>query len=202
MKKAIVHTWSDKCGITTFGAIRVGFLKRHHFSLLLIQKKYWQEKALNSNKYFRQDRFYLFCALRMQKYQFSKSEWIFFTWAFQFSLIAKFRALLTSDDVISVLICISSVKVYFEVWFVVLWFTVHKIMTIFLSPTPKLSSCLSSERRTLWRHFWSYCRVTKSLASLFCYATWFSSCMWRETSRTFFAHEDPLSHWTIAANWT
>jgi len=90
--------------------------------------------------------------------------------------------LLTSDDVISVLICISSVKFYrvfqykhFEVWLVVLCFTVLKIMTISLSPTPKLSSGLSSERRTLWRHFWSYCRVTKGLPSLFCYATWSSS---------------------------
>ena len=53
------------------------------------------------------------------------------------------------------------------------------------SPTPKLSSCLSSERRTLWRHFWSYCRVTKSLPSLFRYATRSSSWNWRKTSRTF-----------------
>ena len=64
------------CGVTAFGAVRVGFLKRHHFPLLLIQKS-WQQKAINSNKYFRQDRFYLFCALRMQKHQLSKSEWIF-----------------------------------------------------------------------------------------------------------------------------
>jgi len=102
------------------------------------------------------------------------------------------------DDVISVLICISSVEFYrvlqykhFEVWLVLLWFTVLKIMTISLSSTPKLSPCLSSERR----HFWSYCRVTKSLPSLFCYATWSSSWKWRETSRTFFAH--PISDWTI-----
>ena len=108
------------------------------------------------------------------------------------------------DDVISVLICISSVEFYrvlqykhFEVWLVVLWFTVLEITTIFLSPTPKLSPCLSSERRTLWRHFWSYCQVTKSLPSLFCYATWSSSWKWRETSHTFFAHGDPLSDWTI-----
>jgi len=31
----------------------------------------------------------------------------------------------------------------------VLWFTVLKILTVFLSPTHKLSSCLSSERRHL-----------------------------------------------------
>ena len=60
----------------------------------------------------------------------------------------------------------------------------------YFSPTPKLSSRLSSERRTLWRHFWSYCRVTKSLPSLFCYARWSSSWKWRETSRTFLAHGD------------
>ena len=98
----------------------------------------------------------------------------FFPSDFEFSFSAKFRDLLTSDDVISVLICILSIAFYsvlqykhFEVWFVVLWFTVLETTTIFLSPTPKLSSCLSSERRTLWRHFWSYCRVTKSLPSLF-----------------------------------
>ena len=79
---------------------------------------------------------------------------------------------------------------------VVLCFMVLKIMTIFLSHTPKLSSRLSSERHTLWRHFWSYCRVTKSLPSLFCYARWSSSWKWRETSCTFFAHGDPLSDWT------
>jgi len=31
----------------------------------------------------------------------------------------------------------------------------------------------------------------------FLYATWSSSWKWRETSRTFFAHGDPLSDWTI-----
>jgi len=122
----------------------------------------------------------------------------------KFSFSAKFRDLLTYDNVIVVLICISSVNFYrvfqykhFEVWLAVLWFTVLKIMTIFLSPTPKLSSGLSSERLTLWRYFWSYCRVTKSLPLLFCYARWSSSWKWRETSSTFFAHKDPFSDWTI-----
>ena len=122
----------------------------------------------------------------------------FFPSDFEFSFSAKFRDLLTSDDVISVLICISSVAFYsvlqykhFEVWLVVLWFRVLEITTIFLSPTPKLSPRLNSKRRTLWRHFWSYCRVTKSLPSLFCYATWSSSWKWRETSRTFFCTRGP-----------
>jgi len=89
--------------------------------------------------------------------------------------------------------CIYSVRQYkhFEVWLVVLWFTVLEIMTISLSPTPKLSPCLSSERRTSWRHFWSYCRVTKSLPSLFCYARWSSSWKWKEISRTFFCTRWP-----------
>jgi len=129
----------------------------------------------------------------MQKHQFWNRNWIFF--ASEFSFSAKFCDLLTSDDAIDVLICISSLKFYrvfqwkhFEVWLIVLWFTVLKIMTIFLSPTPKLSSCLSSERRTRRRHFWSYCRVTKSLPSLFCYARRSSSWKWRETSCTFFLY--------------
>jgi len=76
-EKLHVHTYSDKCGITALSAVKVGFLKRLHLSLLLIQKN-WQQKAINSNTYFRQDQFYLFRALRMQKkHQFSKSEWIF-----------------------------------------------------------------------------------------------------------------------------
>ena len=122
----------------------------------------------------------------------------FFPSDFEFLFSAKFRDLLTSGDVISVLICISSIAFYsvlqykhFEVWLVVLWFTVLEITTIFLSPTPKLSARLNSKRRTLWRHFWSYCRVTKSLPSLFCYATWSSSWKWRETSRTFFFTRGP-----------
>jgi len=81
---------------------------------------------------------------------------------------------------------------HFAVWLVVLWFTILKIMTSFLSPTPKLSSCLSSERRTWWRQFWSYCRVTKSLPSLFWYARWSSSWNWRETSRAFTAQNYSL----------
>ena len=127
----------------------------------------------------------------------------FFPSDLEFLFSAKIRDLLTFDDVISVFICISSVAFYTvlqykhsEVWHVVLWYTVLEIMTISLSPTPKLSSSLSSERRTLWRRFWSYCRVAKSLPSLFCYARWSSSWKWRETSRTFFAHGDPLSDWT------
>ena len=150
------------------------------FFVIVNSKKNWQQKVINSNKYSRWDRFYLFCALEMQKHQFWNRNWIFF--ASEFSFSAKFCDLLTSDDAIDVLICISSLKFYrvfqwkhFEVWLIVLWFTVLKIMTIFLSPAPKLSSCLSSERRTWRRHFWSYCRVTKSLPSLFCYARRFSS---------------------------
>ena len=77
---------------------------------------------------------------------------------------------------------------HFEVWTVVLWFTDLKTVTISLSPTAKLSSCLSSNRRSLWRHLWSYCPVTKSLPLLFCYATWTSVWKWRETSRAFFLH--------------
>ena len=56
-----------------------------------------------------------------------------------------------------------------EVWLVVSCFTGCQENDCFSFPTSKLSSCLSSERRTLWRHFWSYCRVTKRLLSLFCY---------------------------------
>jgi len=66
------------------------------------------EKAINPNRYFRQDRFYLFCALRMQKYQYPDSEWILIPREFKFSLVANFRDFVTSDDVISVLICIPS----------------------------------------------------------------------------------------------
>ena len=65
---------------------------------------------------------------------------------FEFSFSAKFRDPLTSDDVIDVLICIRFIACFDTN---ILWFTVLKIMTIFLAPTPKLSSCLSSERRTL-----------------------------------------------------
>ena len=57
--------------------------------------------------------------------------------------------------------------------------------------TPKLSFCLCSDRGTLWRHFWSYCRVTKSLPSLFCYAAWSSSRKWKESLRTFFCTRGP-----------
>jgi len=35
--------------------------------------KNWRQKAVYSNKYFRQDRFYLFCALEMQKHQSQKA---------------------------------------------------------------------------------------------------------------------------------
>jgi len=42
----------DKCGITAFVAVRVGFLKWLHFSLLLILKN-WQQKVINSDKHFR-----------------------------------------------------------------------------------------------------------------------------------------------------
>jgi len=41
-----------------------------HFSIFLMQKFIWQQKAINANKYFHQDSFYLFCALEMQKRQF------------------------------------------------------------------------------------------------------------------------------------
>jgi len=80
-----------------------------------------------------------------------------------------------------------------EVWLVVSCFTGCQENDCFSFPTSKLSSCLSSERRTLWRHFWSYCRVTKRLPSLFCYARWSSSWKWREISRTFFLHTGTLS---------
>ena len=113
-EKLHVHTYSDKCGITALSAVKVGFLKRLHLSLLLIQKN-WQQKAINSNTYFRQDQFYLFisCLKNAKKHQFSKSEWIFPS-DFEFSFLAKFSDLLTSNEVISVLICISSVEVYRE----------------------------------------------------------------------------------------
>ena len=68
-EKLHVHTYSDKCGITALSAVKVGFLKRLHFSLLLIPRK-WQQEVINSNKYYRQDRFYLFRASGMQKRQF------------------------------------------------------------------------------------------------------------------------------------
>ena len=138
-----------------------------------------RQKAVNPNRQidiFVRIILYLFCALGMRKRQFSNGG--FYPREFEFSPIAKFRDILTADDVIGELICISTVECYrvlqckySEIWYVVLWFTVLKKMTIFLSPTPKLSFGLSSERLTLWRHFWSYCRVTKSLPSLFCYAT-------------------------------
>jgi len=35
---------------------------------VIVYSKNWQQKAINSNKYFRQDRLYLFCALGMQKH--------------------------------------------------------------------------------------------------------------------------------------
>ena len=38
-KKPYVRIQSDKCGITGLGAVRVGFLKQHHFSIFLVQKK-------------------------------------------------------------------------------------------------------------------------------------------------------------------
>jgi len=60
---------------------------------------------------------------------------------FEFSLAAKFRDLLTSDDVIGVLICILSAEFYtvlhykhFKVWHVVPWFTILKTMAIFPYP--------------------------------------------------------------------
>jgi len=133
--------------------------------------------------------------LRNAKTSSLKQQVDFFPSDFEFSFSAKFRDLLTYDDVIDVLICITSVNFdrvfqykHFEVWHVVLWFTIVTIMTIFLSSTPKLSSGLNSERLTLWRHFWTYCRVTKSLPSFFCYAMWSSSWKWRETSRTIGSH--------------
>ena len=46
----------------------LGFLKLHYFPIFLMQKN-WQQKATNPNRYFRQDRFYIFCALEMQKHQ-------------------------------------------------------------------------------------------------------------------------------------
>jgi len=96
----------DKCGITAFVAVRVGFLKWLHFSLLLIFKN-WQQKVINSDKTF---------------------------------------------------------------------------------------SC----------HFWSYCRVRKSLPSLFCHARWSSSWKWRETSHSFFAHgaRSATGLFTQPISWT
>jgi len=83
-EKLHVHTYSDKCGITALSAVKVGFLKRLHLSLLLIQKN-WQQKAINSNTYFRQDQFYLFRALRMQKNISSQKASGFFKSDFEFS---------------------------------------------------------------------------------------------------------------------
>jgi len=112
-EKLHVHTYSDKCGITAFFSRKSRVLKRLHLSLLLIQK-IGCKKPINSNTYFCQDQFYLFRALRMQKNISSQKESGFFPSDFEFSFSAKFRDLLTSNDVISVLICISSVEVYRE----------------------------------------------------------------------------------------
>jgi len=83
--------------------------------IVKLNSKNWQQKTINSNTYFRQDQFYLFisCLKNAKKHQFSKSEWIFPS-DFEFSFLAKFSDLLTSNEVISVLICISSVEVYRE----------------------------------------------------------------------------------------
>jgi len=72
----------------------------------------------------------------------------------------------------------------------------------YFSPTPKLSSRLSSERRTLWRHFWSYCRVTKSLPSLFVMPDGLVLES-EEKLRAHFWHTgtvDPRSDWTTRQN--
>jgi len=46
---------------------------------------------------------------------------------------------------------------------------------IFVSHTPKFWFQKSVDERDLWRHFLSYCRVTKSLPKLFGCATWCTS---------------------------
>ena len=40
------------------------------FFAVVNSKKNWQQNVINSNKYFRRGRFYLFCALGMQKHLF------------------------------------------------------------------------------------------------------------------------------------
>jgi len=98
------------CGFTAFGAVTVGFLKRHHFPLLLIQNN-WQQKATNFNKYFRQVASIYFVPWEYKNISCQKSSG-FFPSDFEFSFSAKFRDLLTSDYVISVLICISAIAFY------------------------------------------------------------------------------------------
>jgi len=102
-------------GPTAFFRRKSGVFETAPFVVIVkLNSKNWQQKAINSNTYFRQHQFYLFRALKMQKkHQFSKSEWIFPS-DFEFSFSAKFSDLLTSNEVISVLICISSVEVYRE----------------------------------------------------------------------------------------
>ena len=74
---------------------------------------------MNLNRYFRQDRSHLLCALGMQKnVNYSQTVSAFFPKElFELSLLAKLRDLLTSDDVIIALICISYCKKLFNLKF-------------------------------------------------------------------------------------
>jgi len=61
---------------------------------------------------------------------------------------------------------------HFEGYFVFLYraYTARDTV-IFVSHTPKFWFQKSADERGLWRHFLSYCRVTKSLLKLFGCAT-------------------------------
>jgi len=81
------------------------------FSVIVYSKKNWQQKAINSNKFFARIASIYFVPWECKNISCQKASG-FFPSDLEFSFSAKIRGLLTSDDVISTLICTSSVAFY------------------------------------------------------------------------------------------
>jgi len=74
-------------------------------------QKNWQQKAINSRNIFVKIVSIYFVPSECKNIS-SQTVSVIFPREFEFSLLGKFRDLFTSDDVISVLICMSSVEFY------------------------------------------------------------------------------------------
>jgi len=82
--------------------------------VVIVNSKNWLQKTHKFQYLFLSRSVLFISCLKNAKNISSQKESGFFPSDFEFSFSAKFRDLLTSNDVISVLICISSVEVYRE----------------------------------------------------------------------------------------
>ena len=112
-EKLHVHTYSDKCGITAFFSRKSRVFETAPF-VVIVNSKNWLQKNHKFQYLFLSRSVLFISCLKNAKNISSQKESGFFPSDFEFSFSAKFRDLLTSNDVISVLICISSVEVYRE----------------------------------------------------------------------------------------